>query len=92
MSPAQYPIGDPCDTCGKPLSRYNPSVTCSPCQARLWAARARAIIDAGEEDSVAVGLMPWEGEPQRKAVRRGPLMLDTASMYEQDQPYRVERP
>ena len=80
VSPPQYAVGEPCGECGKPLSRYNPSRVCSPCQARLWAARAREIVDGG--DDVAVELMPWEQEAARMEVRRGPLLSDTASLYE----------
>lgn len=92
VSPPQYPVGEPCQECRRPLSRYNPTRVCSPCQARLWAAKAREIVEAGEDDSVAVGLMPWEREPQRQEVRRGPLMAETVSVYVQEQTYRVESP
>lgn len=93
VSPPQYPVGEPCQECQRPLSRYNPCRVCSPCQARLWAAKAQEIVYAGEdEDTVAVGLMPWEQEPQRREVRRGPLLPDTTSVYAQEQTYHVEQP
>lgn len=82
VSPPQYAVGEPCQECGNPLSRYNPSRVCSPCQGKLWTRKAREIVDAESDD--AVGLMPWEVEPQRKEVRRGPLLADTASIYHID--------
>jgi len=47
---------------------------------KLWAARARKIVEGG--DDVAVELMPWEQEAERVEVRRGPLLPDTVSVWE----------
>ena len=92
ISPPQYAVGERCQECKKPLSRYNPCRVCSPCQGRLWAEKAREIVEAAGTDDVAVGPMPWEVEPMRPVVRRGALMPDTASVYEGGQTYHVEQP
>lgn len=77
-APPQYPLGQPCNECGRPLSRYNPYVTCGPCRMRLSCRIATEIAedDAGDSHGDDKSFV-WDRFPKRKAVRRGPLLPDT---------------
>lgn len=76
-APNQYGEADVCNPCGRPLSRYNPYVTCGPCRVRI----AQDIVDDFDEDD-ALERYPvvsyiWERFAKRQPIKRGPLMLET---------------
>lgn len=66
-TPLQYAVGQPCDECGNPLSRYNPYTVCGPCRRKLVLDTSAEMAQTSHE-----AYAPWERH-LRVPVRRGPL-------------------
>lgn len=81
-APNQYPVGVPCASCNRPLSRYNGYTICGPCRYRI----ATTIVDDYAEDQLDAPDHWSDTEPVYKFDRfpkRRPVQREGVEMAEE---------